>query len=154
MFCAAFSPPRSAQPSTSTVRNDCRKVHLITSKLHLNFIFISHLASSSFFYSNFSIHHLFFSLQSSLLFLIYAAFSPCEFCSGRAHVEKWYWCTLWMQVILHPSRPSRHQIKAFSAQPPPMAVTIQVPLEHKCISTRLACISMPKLLHLLPAALA
>lgn len=78
----------------SPLRNYCRKVHLITSKLHLHFIFISHRASSSLFYSNFSIHHLFSPLQSSLLFLIYTAFSPQEFCSRRA-------CAEWT-LLMHP----------------------------------------------------
>lgn len=85
LSCGVSPPPPSAQPPTSSTRNDCREVHLITSKLHLHFIPISHLPSSSLFYSNFSIHHLFFFLQSSLLFLIYTVFSSQEFCSRRAH---------------------------------------------------------------------
>lgn len=137
LSCGAFPPPPlSAQPPTSSIRNDCRKVHLITSKLHLHFISISHLPSSSLFYSNFSIHHLFFSPQSSLLFLIYTVFSPQEFCSRRAHAG---WIVLvhpW--DLLHFLWTSHHPSAAFPAQPPPVPRTIQVPVEHWCISPWLA----------------
>lgn len=128
LSCGVFPPPLSAQPPTSSIRNDCRKVHLITSKLHLHFISISHLPSSSLFYSNFSIHHLFFSLQSSLLFLIYTMFSPQEFCSRRAHAG---WILLvhpW--DLLHFLWTSHHHSAAFSAQPPSVPTTIQLPVEH------------------------
>jgi len=79
----AASPP---SPLHLVSRTDCRNVHLTTSGLHLNLIFISHLAISSSSYSSFSTHHPFSSLQSPLLFPI-CAFSPEERCSRRAGAE-------------------------------------------------------------------
>lgn len=113
LSCGVFPPPLSAQPPTSSIRNDCREVHFITSKLHLHFIPVSHLSSSSLFYSNFSIHHLFFSLQSSLLFLIYTVFPSQEFCSRRAY-------TAWIVLVhswdlFHFLWTSHHHSAAFSA---------------------------------------
>lgn len=132
LSCGVFPPPPSAQPPTSSIRNGCRKVHLITSELHLHFISISHLPSSSLFYSNFSIHHLvflvFFSLQSPLLFSIYTVFSPQEFCSRRAHAG---WTVLVLPWdLLRFLWTSQHHSAAFPAQAPPVPTGIQVPVEY------------------------